>query len=95
MPDHVHLVLEGKSERSKLWKAVNLFKQRTGFWFGKHSVDVKWQKNYYDHILRKDEDLKKHIIYVLNNPVRKGLVSHWRDYPFKGSLDFNMEEIIL
>lgn len=36
---------------------------------------------------------KKHIIYILDNPVRKGLVSDWKDYPFKGSLDFSLEDI--
>lgn len=31
MPDHVHLVNEGISEESDLWKMMNLFKQKAGF----------------------------------------------------------------
>lgn len=93
MPDHLHIVEEGISEGSDLWKMVNLFKQKTGFWLSKNK-ETKWQKDFYDHIHRKEDDLRKHIIYILNNPVRKGLVSDWEDYPFKGSLDFSLEEII-
>lgn len=94
MPDHLHLVLEGNSEKADLWKTVVLFKQKTGFWLSKNKEGIQWQKDFYDHIHRKDEDLKKHIIYILENSVRRGLINNWEDYPFKGSLDFELEEII-
>ena len=73
---------------------ITLFKQKTGFWLSRNTGGIKWQKDFYDHIHRKNEDLKKHITYLLDNPVRKGLVDHWQNYPFKGSLDFNLQEII-
>lgn len=95
MPDHLHLVLEGNSEIADLWKTVVLFKQKTGFWLSKNGNGIRWQKDFYDHIHRKEEELRKHIAYILNNPVRKGLVDNWKDYPFKGSLDFELEEIIM
>jgi len=95
MPDHLHLIMEGNSEKSNLWKMIVLFKQKTGFWLSQNSNKIKWQKDFYDHIHRKNEDLMKHIIYLLENPVRKMLVLNWKDYPFKGSLDFNLEDIII
>ena len=94
MPDHLHLILEGRSDTADLWKAIVLFKQKTGFWLSKNRKDIEWQKDFYDHIHRKDEDLKKHIRYILDNPVRKGLVNDWKDYEFKGSLDFDIEDIL-
>ena len=94
MPDHLHLVLEGKSEESDLWKVIVSFKQKTGYWLSKNMNEYKWQKGFYDHIHRKEEDLKKHISYVLNNPVRKGIVANWNDYKFKGSLNFELNEIV-
>ncbi len=94
MPDHLHLVLEGNSEKADLWKTIVLFKQKTGYWLSKNKSNLFWQKDFYDHILRKDEDLKKHIRYVLENPVRKGLVNDWKDYEFKGSLSYDLYEII-
>lgn len=94
MPDHLHTVNEGLSDSSNLWKMINLFKQKTGYWLAENKKEIRWQKDFYDHIHRKEEDLKKHITYILNNPVRKGLVSDWKEYPFKGSLDFSLEEIV-
>ena len=64
---------------------MRLFKQRTGFWLSRNFSHVRWQKDFYDHILRSDESIEKHMLYILNNPARKGLVKNWKDYPFKGS----------
>ncbi|MCP4727056.1 MAG: hypothetical protein GY863_18595 [bacterium] len=35
MPDHLHLILEGKDDSSNLWQSIVSFKQKTGFWFSK------------------------------------------------------------
>lgn len=69
MPDHLHLILKGENEKSDVIKCIDMFKQKTGFWFYKNSNHSEWQKDYHDHIIRNDEDLKKHIYYILNNPV--------------------------
>ena len=94
MPDHLHLILEGSDEKSNLLKAIYFFKQKTGFWLSKNMRQFCWQKDFYDHIHRKDEDLKKQIRYILDNPVRAGLVKNWEEYPFKGSLDYDLEDIL-
>jgi putative transposase len=41
-----------------------------------------WQRGFYDHALRKEEDAEKAAQYMVNNTVRKGLVNSWRDYPY-------------
>ncbi len=94
MPDHLHLVLEGEDEKSDLLKAIKSFKQKSGYWLLKNKKECKWQKDFYDHIHRKEDDLKKHIIYILENPVRKGIVETWDEYEFKGSLDHEIEELL-
>lgn len=71
MPDHAHLIFQGKSEIANIWKCLVAFKQKSGYWLSKNASDFEWQKDFFDHILRKDEDLKKQIEYVLYNPVRK------------------------
>ncbi len=93
MPGHMHLILEGETEQSDLWKTMILFKQKTGFWLSQNKMSG-WQKDFYDHVHRKDDDLKQQISYILNNPVRKGLVNNWKDYLFAGPLDFDLNEII-
>lgn len=41
-----------------------------------------WQRGFYDHALRKEEDIRTSAEYIVNNPVRAGLVENWVDYPF-------------
>jgi putative transposase len=92
MPDHVHLILSGREENTDILKCLNSYKKQTGFWLYKNKPSIKWQKDYYDHILRKEEDLETIIKYILNNPVRAGLVDNWKQYQFKGSTIFNLNE---
>ena len=84
MPDHLHLLIVGK-EDSSLPKFMKLFKQRSGVAFKKAYGDSLWQRSYYDHILRKEEALQDVALYIFNNPVRKGLVDSYEDYPLLGS----------
>ena len=94
MPDHLHIVLEGNCADSDVWKSIVLFKQKTGFWLRKNKPGFHWQKDFFDYLHRKEDDFKKHITYILNNPTRKGLAADWQDYQFKGSLDYPLEEIL-
>jgi len=55
---------------------------------------IKWQKDFYDHVIRKDNDIATHVRYILDNPVRRGLVSLWQEYPFKGSIGCRLEDIL-
>lgn len=95
MPDHVHIVLEGTRIDSDCQKAIILFKQKTGYWFAKNMPTIQWQKSFYDHIHRSEHELINHILYVVNNPVRKFLVDKWNEYPFTGSLDNDLNVIVL
>ncbi len=49
-----------------------------------------WQPSYYDHILRKEEDTPNVVRYILENPVRKGLVQHFLDYDHSGSFELDI-----
>jgi len=85
MPDHLHLLVVGQDDRSNLRKFISLYKQKTGYWFKKNYNANLWHISYYDHILRKEESIESVALYILENPVRKGLVSNFREYPFSGS----------
>ena len=61
MPDHLHFILEGADLDANIWKAVVLFKQKTGHWFSKNMPEVRWQKDFFDYLHRKESDLKEHI----------------------------------
>jgi putative transposase len=94
MPDHVHVLLGGRQESSDAWAAIALFKQRAGVWLGRHRPGIRWQKDFYDHVIRRDEDLGAQVRYIAGNPVRKGLVKDWREYPFTGAIGIDLNAII-
>ena len=41
-----------------------------------------WQVESFDHVVRSSEGLDAKIQYVLDNPVRRGLVAEWTEYPW-------------
>ncbi|HSB90518.1 MAG TPA: hypothetical protein VLD63_10890 [Anaerolineales bacterium] len=81
---HLHAVLEGRTAAAHTWKAFVGFKQMSGSWLRIHRPEVVWQKDFYDHVLRTEEDLRRQVRYIMENPVRGGLATEWRDYPFTG-----------
>ncbi|MBI3465874.1 MAG: hypothetical protein HY000_22895 [Planctomycetes bacterium] len=46
-----------------------------------------WQPRSYDHVLREEESVMAVADYILNNPVRKGYVKQWQDWPYSVRLD--------
>ena len=90
MPDHVHLVL-GPSPSCDIVAFVGRFKnlaQRAAWRLG--VIGAFWQRSFWDHFIRNDEPFDGVVNYVLCNPVRAGIVSHWRQYPFAGSLTLDL-----
>ena len=49
-----------------------------------------WQTSVWDHFLRGDERLEQVVEYVLNNPVRSGLIERLCDYRVSGSSVFGL-----
>lgn len=93
MPDHLHLCLVGDSENANLKKMIKLFKQKCCFWFKKEYSKQLFQPGYYDHIIRKKEGIKDVIRYIANNPIRKGLCKHYKEYQFTGSLEYDIRKM--
>ena len=94
MPDHQHLIITGTSGDADVWKTMVSYKQKTGFWMSENEPGVRWQKDFYDHVIRTHEDIAAQVRYILDNPVRKGLVSSWEDYPFKGSVGCKLDDVL-
>lgn len=76
MPDHIHWLLELK-ETKTLANIVKSVKAKTAQMIGKPI----WQAGYYDHAIRKEEDIQNIARYIVANPVRAGLVTKVGDYP--------------
>jgi REP element-mobilizing transposase RayT len=95
MPDHVHLILEGKEGHSDLRRCVNGYKQRAGYAFKRTEPVISWQKDFYDHIIRNDADYRRQMNYHLMNPVRAGLTESWKNYPYWGSTVYSKNALLM
>jgi len=83
MPDHAHWLLQlGEGD------ALPLFVTRLKCSSGRSANKVLgrsgrlWQRAYHDHALRRDEDVVATARYIVNNPLRAGLVQSLGQYPF-------------
>ncbi len=85
MPDHVHLIVNPGAEG--LSKAVGLLKGRYAKWWRSNGDGQRlWQKGFSDHRIRHGEGFGEKCQYVLQNPVRAGLVKKTAEYRWSGSL---------
>ncbi len=94
MPNHLHILIQGREENSRIKQSIEEFKFSTGSWFHANKPELSWQKDYYDHIIRKSQDWRNQAFYIFQNPVRAGLVADPYDYPFTGSIGFNLGEML-
>ena len=90
MPDHLHL-LARTPEGVRFDEFMRHFKQLSGFRLPREPGTVRvWQPSYYDHALRREEDLEVTLRYILDNPVRAGLVTQADEYTFVGSFEWDL-----
>ncbi len=94
MDDHQHLIISGTGTDADIWRTVVSYKQKSGFWMSVNKPGMRWQKDFYDHVIRTREDMVAQVTYIQDNPVRKCLVSLWEEYPFKGSIGCNLEDFL-
>ena len=76
MPDHIHWLIQ-LNDTKNLSDTVRLLKV-----FIAHKAGSIWEKGFYDHAVRKEEDLKSIARYIVLNPVRAGLTKTIREYPW-------------
>lgn len=93
MPDHLHFLAAGLSDESDFLSFVHAFKQQTEYDYHQQMRRPLWQSKFYDHILRSSAAIEDVAWYIWMSPVRQGLCSDPRDYPFTGS--FTQESIRL
>jgi putative transposase len=85
MSTHLHLLISAGTISVVGW--VALFKQHTQHLAQRRNVPHLWQRSFYDHRLRRDEDIADTIEYIRLNPVRAGLVNHPDEWRWTGSVE--------
>jgi putative transposase len=94
MRDHAHLLLEGMDDASSLASLIKTAKQSSGQRFAARMNRPLWEEGFHDHVLRPEEDPKRFARYIIENPVRAGLVKSPLDYPLSGSGRWTMQELV-
>jgi putative transposase len=84
MPDHLHALLTSENLSASLSSVVRTFKGAAAARARQFGISNLWQKRFYDHVIRSNESLEKITTYVLENPVRAGLIAAPGDWPFSG-----------
>ncbi len=79
MPTHIHLFCELGDQ--SLFRVMKEFKRWTGHAatkiLGSGKASRFWQREWFDHWSRSDEEDEKIIRYIRENPVKAGLVTDY------------------
>ena len=92
MPDHAHMILTPLTDETqrmifRLTEIMKVIKGASSHAINRqlHSNGPVWQEESFDHVLRSAESLDAKIDYILQNPVRKGIVRVASQYPWSWS----------
>jgi putative transposase len=92
LPDHLHAIWtlpEGDAEFSTRWRLIKsafsrglathepISQSRAGK--GERGI---WQRRYWEHTIRDDNDFARHVDYIHINPVKHRFVKRVRDWPY-------------
>ena len=92
MPNHLHALWtlpENDSDYSTRWGLIKIN-------FSRHIKPTEristsrqtkgergiWQRRFWEHLIRDDQDYEHHVDYIHYNPVKHGFVSHPADWEF-------------
>jgi putative transposase len=91
LPEHLHVIMTlpiGDADYSLRW---NQIKQQFSRWLpktedvsnsrSKHRERGIWQRRFWEHTIRDDEDYIAHVDYIHYNPVKHGYVARPIDWP--------------
>lgn len=81
MPDHVHFAacLQDKTLSALMHSLKSFTSQEINGLLGRSGP--LWEPQYHDHAIGIEDELKDRVDYCLQNPLRKGLVDNFKDYP--------------
>ena len=98
LPEHLHTIWtlpEGDDDFSCRWRQIKSHFSRhieKGERISKSRARKQehgiWQKRFWEHRIKDDEDFIKHVDYIHYNPVKHGYVRYVVDWPYSSFHDF-------
>ena len=95
LPEHLHCIWQlpdGDSDYSTRWRLIKTFvtKRSKESWgrLGRsesrktRKEQTLWQRRFWEHTIRDDEDFRRHCDYIHFNPVKHGLCLAPREWPY-------------
>jgi len=91
LPDHLHAIWtlpDGDADYPGRWRAIKIAfskslpnsEWRTPVQRARNERGI-WQRRYWEHFIRDDDDFRRHVDYCYWNPVKHGHVENVRDWP--------------
>ena len=103
LEDHLHLIIkpENINEYPKIISSIKYYFSRklnmTDFNLSKSNIIKRekgvWQRRYWEHTIRDEEDLYKHLDYIHYNPVKHDYVQNVRDWKYSSFDKFVKQEL--
>ncbi|OEU63784.1 MAG: transposase [Desulfobacterales bacterium S5133MH16] len=94
LPDHLHCLWtlpDGDHDFSKRWRLIKTYFTRKCDDKYKHTPPVSrqskkeqavWQRRFWEHLIRDEDDFIRHVEYIHYNPVKHGLVMTPKGWPY-------------
>lgn len=92
LPDHLHCVIElplGDSDFTIRWRRIkSIFSKSIPRFEDLSIIRLQrgergiWQRRFWEHLIRDEDDYIAHIDYVHINPLKHGLVQRVMDWPY-------------
>jgi putative transposase len=91
LPDHLHIVTTLPMGDANFSSRISLIKRRftaalmrIGLSIPRHpnGEHALWQRRFWEHTVRDERDFERHVDYIHFNPVKHGLVTRVRDWPY-------------
>jgi len=96
LPDHLHCIWtlpDGDGDFSRRWNVIkttfsSVMKSRLHRTDWARSSGIKhrdltiWQRRFWEHCVRDDNDFRRHVDYIHFNPVKHGVAAQVSDWPY-------------
>lgn len=83
MPDHIHCFIR-IAPTLEIGTTIRLLKRSLSAAI--ETPSPHWQPGFFDHVIRRSKSYSEKWTYVVQNPVRAGLVDRPEEWPFQGEI---------
>jgi len=85
LPEHIHCIWqmpEGDEDFSTRWRLIKrYFSIGIDSLLNERKEKQVWQRRFWEHLLRDEDDWRRHMDYIHYNPVKHGYVQRPADWP--------------